>query len=92
MTGRAESCGHVRKVKDEGAAPTIGVDYVHMNSEQEKEEEKGMPIVVIMDSRTKMTMARVAPGKGLENHEANRFRFKNTYFRFALNSGWFDTR
>ena len=44
VTGRAEPYGDVRKAKDEGAAPTVGVDYVYMHSEQEKEEEKHMPI------------------------------------------------
>ena len=66
VKGRAESCGHVKKVQNEGEVPTIGVDYTHMRSEQEKEEEKGMPIIVAKDNKTKMIMARVAPGKGLD--------------------------
>ncbi len=45
VKGRAESRGHVRKVKGEGAAPTVVVDYVYTRSEQDKEEEKGTPIV-----------------------------------------------
>ena len=65
VNGRAESRGHVRKAKGEGAAPTIGVDYVDMHSEQEKEDEKGMPIIVIKDSKTKMIMAKVVPSKGV---------------------------
>ncbi len=32
--GRAESSGHARKLKDEGAAQTIGVDYVYRRCEQ----------------------------------------------------------
>ena len=68
VKGRAESYGHVKKVKDEGAAPSVGVNYVYMHSEQEKEEEKGMPIIVTKDSKTKMIMAKVVPSKGVENY------------------------
>ncbi len=32
--GKAESYRHARRVKDEGAVPKIGVDYMHMRSEQ----------------------------------------------------------
>ena len=40
---------------------------MYMHSEQEKEEEEnGMPIIVAKDNKTKMIMARVAPGKGLD--------------------------
>ncbi len=65
---RAESYGRVKKLQDEGEVPTIGVAYVYMRSEQEKEEEKGMPIVVAKDSKTKMIMARVAPRKELDSY------------------------
>ncbi len=47
--GRAE--GHTKKAQKEGKTPTIGVDYAHMHSEQEKEEEKGVPIVVAKDNK-----------------------------------------
>ena len=68
VKGRAESYGHVKKVQNEGDVPTIGIDYMYMHSEQEKEEEKGMPIVVAKDNRTKMIMARVVPSKGLDSY------------------------
>ena len=68
VKGRAESYGHVRKVQIEGDVPTIGLDYMYMHSEQEKEEEKGMPIVLAKDSKTKMIMARVVPGKGVDSY------------------------
>ena len=68
VKGRAESYGHVKKVQNEGDAPTIGLDYMYMHSEQETEEEKGMPIVVAKDSKTKMTMARVVPSKGVDSY------------------------
>ena len=67
VKGRAESYGHVKKVQNEGDVPTIGIDYMYMHSEQEKEEEKGMPIVVAKDNRTKMIMARVVPSKALDS-------------------------
>ncbi len=58
----------MKKVQNEGDVPTIGIDYTYMHSEQEKEEEKGMPIVVAKDNKTKMIMARVVPSKGLDNY------------------------
>ena len=68
VKGRAESCGHVKKAQGEGAVPTVGVDYVCVRSEQEKEEEKDTPIIVAKDSKTKMIMAKVAPSEGVENY------------------------
>ncbi len=68
MKGRAESYGHAKKVQNEGDVPTIGIDYMYMHSEQEKDEEKGMPIIVAKDNRTKMIMARVVPSKGLDSY------------------------
>ena len=56
VEGRAESYGHVERVH-EGVVPTIGIDYMYTHSEQEKEVEKGMPIVVAKDNKTKMIMA-----------------------------------
>ena len=65
VKGRAESYGHVNKVKGQGAVPTVGVDYVRTHSEQEKEEEKGTPIIVAKDNKTKMIVAKVVPSKGV---------------------------
>jgi hypothetical protein len=39
----------VWKGTGESDAPTVGIDFVHMHSEQEKEEEVGTPIVVVRD-------------------------------------------
>ncbi len=44
------SCGSGRVQErggETGDAPTVSLDYVYMRSEQDKEEEKGMPIVVV---------------------------------------------
>ena len=68
VKGRAESYGRVKKVQNEGEAPTIGVGYVCRHSEQETEEEKGVPILAAKDNKTKMIMARVAPSKGVESY------------------------
>ena len=65
MKGRAESYGHKKKSGEESKTPVIGVDYTHTHSEQDKEEERGMPIVVIKDSRSRMVFARVVPSKGV---------------------------
>ena len=45
--------------REERGVPAVGIDYMYTRSEQKKEEEKGMPIVVIKDGRSKMTFARV---------------------------------
>ncbi len=41
-----------------GAVPTVGVGYVHAHNEQEKGEENGTPIIVTLNSKTKMIMAK----------------------------------
>ncbi len=43
----------------------MSVDFEHTHSEQEKEEEKGTPIVVVKDSRSKMITAKVVQSKGV---------------------------
>ena len=65
---RAESYGHVKEVQNEGDVPTKGIDYMYMHSEREKEEEKGVPIIVAKDNKTKMIMARVVPRQGLDSY------------------------
>ncbi len=66
VKGQAEAYGHVRKVTGESDVPVVGVDYMYTHSEQKKEEEVGMPIVVVKDNMTKMIMAKVVQSKGLE--------------------------
>jgi hypothetical protein len=55
------------KVKD---VPVVSVDYAYMHPEAEEEDEaeKGMPILVTKDSRTKMVYSRVVPKKGLDDY------------------------
>ncbi len=61
--GRAETCGH-KKRGDGGDVPTVRLDYMYTRSEQEKEEEKGTPIIVVKDNK-KMLIAKVVPNKGV---------------------------
>ncbi len=65
---RAESYGRVKKAQDEGEVPKVVVDYTRTRSEQEKEEEKGTPIVVAKDNKTKTIMARIAPSNEAESY------------------------
>ena len=41
---------------------------MYMHSEQGKEEEVGMPIMVVKGSKMKMVMAKAVPSKGVENY------------------------
>jgi hypothetical protein len=68
VKGRAEACGHRRRGGETGDAPTVSLDYMRTHSEPEKVEEKGTPIVVVKDDKTKMVMAKVAPSKGVREY------------------------
>ena len=46
--------------------PVVSIDYMFMHDNQAEGEERGMPIMVIKDGRTKVIRARVVPQKG--NH------------------------
>jgi hypothetical protein len=50
--------------------PIVGVDYMCMHSEQDKDEEKGVPILVMKDSRTKMMMAKAVQNTGAVDYAA----------------------
>ena len=70
VKGRGEAYGHMKlkdKVKD---VPVVSVYYAYMHPEAEEEDEaeKGMPILVTKDSRTKMVYSRVVPKKGLDDY------------------------
>ena len=43
-------------------------DYMYTRSEQEREEEKGMPFIVMKDSKTKTMMAKAMPKKGVREY------------------------
>ncbi len=48
--------------------PVVSIVYMYIHSEQEREEEKGMPMVVMKDSRTKTITAKVVPNKGVVDY------------------------
>jgi hypothetical protein len=59
VEGRAESYGHKKNTAHIKQVAATRVDYMH--SDQEKEDEKGVPILVIQDSHTKIIFAKVMP-------------------------------
>ncbi len=76
VKGRAAAYGNRASKNDQREVPVVGVDYVHTRSEQEQEEEEGMPILHLKDEGTKMitgcqaqesTRARWSPSDGCWN-------------------------
>ena len=56
-----------RRIKDpkEAGVPKISLDYAYMSDDKnKKEEEKGMPIIIMKDKATGMKYARVVQKKG----------------------------
>ena len=67
VKGKCNGSQH-RKIEEEEKkdqqVPVISVDYMFMADKQKEEEEKGMPILVAKDRRSKVIRARVVPEKG----------------------------
>ncbi len=68
VKGRTETCGRRKKGGETGDVPTVSLDDMYTRSEQEKEEETGMPAVVVKDNKTKMAMAKVVPSAGVQEY------------------------
>ena len=68
MKGKAVSFSNRRRKQEEDGVPTISIDYMFMGDQQAREEEKGMPMLVTKDKKTKMIWARVVPAKGVQAH------------------------
>ena len=70
VKGRGEAYGHPRGQGPTKEIPVISIDYMYVHPEQadDEEREKGMPILVARDSRTKMVYARVVPQKGHDDY------------------------
>ena len=66
VKGRAEAYGHKSKKKVESEIPRICIDYMYMHSEQSTNEEKGMPTLLMKDSKTKTVCAWTVPRKGID--------------------------
>jgi len=68
VRGKAESGFHRTEDDEDGEIPVVSMDYtfpgVGEDSEEAEGEEKGMPIIVIYDKRSKATFASVVPKKG----------------------------
>ena len=73
VNGRAKSTPHkVNKQLEEETIPTVAMDYMWMKSredsrnksEEEEQEMRGMPILVIKDSKSGCIDANVVPRKG----------------------------
>jgi hypothetical protein len=47
---------------------------MHIHSEQEKEEETGMPIMVMKDEKTKKIAAKVVLSKGVDGYAVESLR------------------
>ena len=72
--GRAETYGRRAVTRDKTEIPRISIDYVYTASEQDREEEKGMPALVMKDHKTKTVMARAVPSKGLDAFAIGRMK------------------
>jgi len=68
VKGKANCNPHRRRktIDEESREPIVSVDYMLMHDSQGEGEEKGMPIMVIKDRKTRTIRARVVPQKG--NH------------------------
>ena len=55
-----------KDVEFDNKGPVISVDHMFMHENQQEGEERGMPIIVMKDRKTRMIRARLVPQKG--NH------------------------
>jgi hypothetical protein len=56
----------VEEGSEDNQVPEVCVDYMYMTEKEEREEDRGMPILVVRDRRTKMAWPHVVPRKGKE--------------------------
>ena len=68
VKGKAVSYSSRRQKDFDDGLPLISIDYMFMGDQQAREEEKGMPMLVTKDKRTKMIWARAVPAKGVNAH------------------------
>ena len=68
------ACGHRSSKSDKREAPAVGMDYMHTHSEQVKEEEYGMPIMVTKDEKANTITADVVPSKGVGDYAVESVR------------------
>jgi hypothetical protein len=67
VRGKSHGNPHRRKkdLENQDREPVVSVDYMFMHDNQGESEEKGMPIMVIKDRKTRIIRARVVPQKGI---------------------------
>ena len=58
------STGEDWEEKGDEQVPLVSIDYMFMSDSQEEGEEKGMPVLVAKDRKSKVIRARVIPQKG----------------------------
>ena len=54
--------------QSEEVAPVVSIDYMFMGDNQQEGEEKGIPIVVVKDRKTKIIRSRLVPQKGINGY------------------------
>ena len=89
VKGRAVAFPHTKVIgKEKEDISTISIDYMFMTEKQDKEEEKGNPIIVMKDRSTKMTWAHVLSKKGKDPYAIKRISknvsllgYKRTVFK-----------
>ena len=67
--GEACSNPHKQQSPESQAIPTVSVDYAYM---EDQSENRGMPIMVMKDRKSKSIMANVAPEKGANVYAVKR--------------------
>ena len=48
--------------------PVVSINYMYMTDNQKEGEEKGMPIIVLKDRKTRVIRARLVPRKGVNGY------------------------
>ena len=83
IKGKAKTGYHFRQTRDDddNQVPVISIDYAFLNDKEDKtktigddEDEKGMPILVIKDRKSKTIRARVVPEKGAHSYAIYKLR------------------
>ena len=74
IMGKGVASAHHIGESVESQVPIISVDYAFMGSKKEKEEEKGSPIMVIKDKKTKRILSRMIPQKGVSKYAIKKLK------------------
>ena len=69
VMGSAQSNPHRKGEKEEQAIPVVSIDYAYM---EDKSEDRGMPILVMKDRKSKSIAANVVPEKGVNQYAIKR--------------------